>query len=48
MMTRTRLSQAKRWVVKIGSSLVTAKGQGLDHAAIADRPQPLHQFQVSR
>src|ERR1043166_8773637 len=34
--SRARVAQAKRWVVKIGSSLVTAKGQGLDHAAIRD------------
>jgi glutamate 5-kinase len=34
--TRARLAQARRWVIKIGSSLVTAKGQGLDHAAIRD------------
>ncbi len=36
MTARTKVSSAKRWVVKIGSSLLTAKGQGLDHAAIAD------------
>jgi glutamate 5-kinase len=29
------LAQAKRLVVKVGSSLVTALGQGLDHAALA-------------
>lgn len=33
---REKLAQAGRWVVKVGSSLVTAKGQGLDRAAIAD------------
>jgi glutamate 5-kinase len=32
---RARLGKAKRWVVKVGSSLVTAKGAGLDRAAIA-------------
>ena len=36
MSARAQLAQAKRWVIKIGSSLVTAKGQGLDHAAIRD------------
>lgn len=35
-MDRQKLSSAKRWVVKVGSSLVTARGQGLDRAAIAD------------
>jgi glutamate 5-kinase len=29
------LAQAKRLVVKVGSSLVTEQGQGLDHAALA-------------
>jgi glutamate 5-kinase len=36
MTPRNKVAAAKRWVVKIGSSLVTAKGQGLDHAAIGD------------
>ncbi|WP_428310087.1 glutamate 5-kinase [Hydrocarboniphaga sp.] len=35
-MERDKLTRAKRWVIKIGSSLVTAKGQGLDRAAIMD------------
>ncbi len=34
-MGRERLGQSRRWVVKVGSSLVTASGQGLDRAAIA-------------
>lgn len=33
-MGRERLISARRWVVKIGSSLVTAGGRGLDTAAI--------------
>jgi len=33
-MGRERLTRARRWVVKIGSSLVTAAGQGLDLDAI--------------
>jgi glutamate 5-kinase len=33
---RAKLGRSRRWVVKVGSSLVTAKGQGLDRAAIAD------------
>lgn len=33
-MTRDRLKTARRWVIKIGSSLLTARGQGLDHEAI--------------
>ena len=36
MKHRNKLKQAKRLVVKIGSSLLTAQGQGLDHNAIAD------------
>ncbi|MDB5968815.1 MAG: glutamate 5-kinase [Hydrocarboniphaga sp.] len=35
-MERDKLTRARRWVIKIGSSLVTAKGQGLDRAAIID------------
>ncbi len=35
MNERSRLSTARRWVVKIGSSLLTADGQGLDREAIA-------------
>jgi len=31
---RNTLQQAKRWVVKIGSALLTNDGEGLDHAAI--------------
>ena len=33
-MGRERLQRARRWVVKIGSSLVTANGRGLDRDAI--------------
>lgn len=33
---RTKLVDTRRWVIKVGSSLVTAKGAGLDHEAIAD------------
>ncbi len=34
---RTEFMQAtQRWVVKIGSALLTRDGQGLDHAALAD------------
>ncbi|MBI2383669.1 MAG: glutamate 5-kinase [Gammaproteobacteria bacterium] len=35
-MPRQKLKSLKRWVIKVGSSLVTAKGQGLDRAAIGD------------
>ena len=35
-MSRERLKDARRWVIKIGSSLLTARGQGLDHEAIRD------------
>lgn len=32
--TRQQLGRSRRWVVKIGSALVTAEGRGLDYAAI--------------
>ena len=35
MQTREVLSKARRWVVKVGSSLLTANGRGLDHDLIA-------------
>lgn len=31
---RHKLQQARRWVVKIGSALLTANGQGLDQQAM--------------
>jgi glutamate 5-kinase len=34
--SRLKLKQTRRWVIKVGSSLVTAKGRGLDHDAIRD------------
>jgi glutamate 5-kinase len=34
--SRAKLKTSRRWVVKVGSSLVTARGRGLDHEAIAD------------
>ena len=34
-MTRADLAHAPRWVIKVGSSLVTNEGRGLDHAAVA-------------
>jgi glutamate 5-kinase len=34
--SRHTIAAGRRWVIKVGSSLVTAKGQGLDHAAIRD------------
>ncbi|MDN5874511.1 MAG: glutamate 5-kinase [Sinobacteraceae bacterium] len=41
---RDALLRARRWVVKVGSSLVTAGGRGLDHAAIADWSQQIAQL----
>jgi len=35
MKTRHELTKARRWVVKVGSSLLTANGRGLDHELIA-------------
>ena len=34
-MTRADPAHAPRWVIKVGSSLVTNEGRGLDHAAVA-------------
>jgi glutamate 5-kinase len=36
MSARQQLSQSRRWVVKIGSALLTANGKGLDKAAIVE------------
>ena len=33
---RESIRQSKRWVVKVGSSLVTNNGRGLDLSAIED------------
>ncbi|MGY8871339.1 MAG: amino acid kinase family protein, partial [Pseudomonadales bacterium] len=33
--SRDKLQKARRWVVKIGSALLTNDGQGLDEAAIS-------------
>ena len=46
-MNRKQLSQTKRWVVKIGSSLVTNKGEGLDKKAIQDWSEQIHRLQQS-
>lgn len=35
-MKTTELKSSNRWVIKIGSSLLTADGRGLDHTALAD------------
>jgi glutamate 5-kinase len=34
--TKQQASQAKRWVIKIGSALLTDNGKGLDHARLAN------------
>lgn len=47
--SRLKLQQASRWVIKIGSSLLTADGAGLDQAAVAvwvDQIAELHKRQV--
>jgi len=35
MLTRNDIQQNQRWVIKIGSALLTADGRGLDHQALA-------------
>ncbi|MDH5392970.1 MAG: glutamate 5-kinase [Gammaproteobacteria bacterium] len=44
---RKQLSQTKRWVIKIGSSLVTNKGQGLDNQAIQAWSEQMRRLQQS-
>ena len=34
-MMRSKVTGAQRWVVKIGSALLTADGKGLDRAAMS-------------
>lgn len=46
-MNRKQLSQTKRWVVKIGSSLVTNKGEGLDKEAIQAWSEQIRRLQQS-
>jgi len=41
---RERLSRARRWVVKVGSSLLTDEGRGLDHALIGAWAEQLSTF----
>ncbi|WP_456444379.1 glutamate 5-kinase [Thiolapillus sp.] len=36
MITRAHIPQTRRWVVKIGSALLTAEGAGLDRQALGD------------
>ena len=43
-MSRTRLANAKRFVVKVGSALVTNNGTGLDLAAISDWAKQISQL----
>jgi len=44
MKTRQQLANSKRWVIKIGSSLVTDDGRGLDAAAIKDWTEQITQL----
>jgi len=41
---RERLVSARRWVVKVGSSLLTDEGRGLDHALIGEWAEQLSAF----
>lgn len=42
---RHRLAQGQRWVVKIGSALLTADGQGLDQVAMKAWVQQMVELQ---
>jgi len=44
MKTRQQLAESKRWVIKIGSSLVTDDGQGLDANAIRSWTEQITQL----
>lgn len=44
MKTRQELADSRRWVIKIGSSLVTDEGRGLDSAAIASWAEQIAQL----
>jgi len=44
MKTRQQLANAKRWVIKIGSSLITDEGRGLDAKAIKSWVQQIAQL----
>ncbi|MCW9015075.1 MAG: glutamate 5-kinase [Gammaproteobacteria bacterium] len=44
MSRREQLSQSKRWVIKIGSALVTDEGRGLDNAAISSWAEQIAQL----
>ena len=37
MTTRKNVAESKRWVIKIGSALITNDGQGLNAQAIQSR-----------
>lgn len=46
-MSQTRLANAKRLVVKVGSALVTNNGNGLDLAAIGDWARQIAQLRAT-
>ena len=46
MKTRQQLAESKRWVIKIGSSLVTDDGRGLDASAIKSWAEQIAQLRA--
>ena len=46
MKTRQQLAESKRWVIKIGSSLVTDDGRGLDANAIKSWAEQIAQLRA--
>jgi glutamate 5-kinase len=44
---RQRLREARRWVIKIGSSLLTANGRGIDQLAINRWSDEIHQLRAA-
>ena len=47
MTTRKSVAQSKRWVIKIGSAMITNDGQGLNHEAIRSWVQQIAALRAS-
>ncbi|MFW5454890.1 glutamate 5-kinase [Thioalkalivibrio sulfidiphilus] len=45
--TRQQLGKARRWVIKIGSALLTNEGRGLDHEALAGWAEQIARLRAS-
>ncbi|ACL74278.1 glutamate 5-kinase [Thioalkalivibrio sulfidiphilus HL-EbGr7] len=45
--TRQQLGKARRWIIKIGSALLTNEGRGLDHEALAGWAEQIARLRAS-